>query len=131
MPTTAKGSFEVKLVPQDLAFSHDQSGLGRMSIDKQFHGELEATGKGEMLSAGTAVKGSAGYVAIERVTGTLQGKQGSFVLQHSATMNRGAPRLTISVVPDSGTVALSGLEGNMAIEIAEGVHFYVFEFSIK
>ena len=101
-----------------------------MSIDKRFHGELEATSKGEMLSAGTGVKGSAGYVAIERVAGTLQGRNGTFVLQHSATMNRGTPRLTIAVVPDSGTGELTGLEGTMTIDVVDGRHSYVFEFSI-
>jgi hypothetical protein len=104
--------------------------LGRRSIDKQFHGELEATSKGEMLSAGTAVKGSAGYVAIERVTGKLAGRQGSFVLQHSATMNRGQPSLSIAIVPDSGTNELTGLTGKMMIEITDGKHFYDFEYEL-
>src|SRR5215471_21160894 len=90
----ASGSFEVKLAPQE-TYNKSDSTLGRMSIDKQFHGPLEATSKGEMLTAGTNVKGSAGYVAIERVTGTLNGKSGSFALQHFATMTRGAPQLTI------------------------------------
>jgi len=130
MSTTIRGPFEVILVPQELAFSHERPGLGRMSIDKRFHGELEATSKGEMLSAGTGVKGSAGYVAIERVAGTLQGRNGTFVLQHSATMNRGTPRLTIAVVPDSGTGELTGLEGTMTIDVVDGRHSYVFEFSI-
>jgi hypothetical protein len=130
MSTTVKGSFEVKLIPQELALAHDRPGLGRMSIDKHFHGELEASSKGEMLSAGTSVKGSAGYVAIERVTGTLQGKRGTFVLQHSATMNRGVPQLTIAVVPDSGTEDLAGLEGTMTIDIVDGRHFYAFSYSI-
>jgi hypothetical protein len=101
-----------------------------MSIDKQFYGDLEATSKGEMLSAGTAVKGSAGYVAIERVSGTLHGRGGTFVLQHNGTMTRGAPQLTITVVPDSGTDQLMGLAGSMAIQIADGKHSYDFEYTL-
>lgn len=131
MPATIKGSFEVKLLPQALAFQHEKPGLARMSIDKQFRGELDATSKGEMLSAGTDVKGSAGYVAIERVSGSLQGRKGTFVLQHFATMNRGVPHLDISVVPDSGTDELTGLEGTMKIDIVEGHHSYTFKFSIS
>src|SRR5262249_10125904 len=113
----AKGSFEVKLAPIE-TYSKDAS-LGRMSIDKHFHGDLEATSIGEMLSAGSPVKGSAGYVAIEKVTGTLEGQSGSFVLQHFATMNRGTPRLMIEVVPDSGTGDLTGLSGTLQINIIE------------
>src|SRR5271157_2194808 len=103
MATYASGTFVVKMTPQGPEDKGEGSTLGRMSIDKQFHGDLEATSKGEMLSAGTDVKGSAGYVAIERITGTLRGRSGSFVLQHSGTMTRGAPQLTITVVPDSGS----------------------------
>jgi hypothetical protein len=101
-----------------------------MSIDKRFHGDLEATSKGEMLMAGTAVEGSAGYVAIEIVSGTLQGRSGTFVLQHSGTMTRGAPQLTITVVPDSGTGQLLGLAGRMTIIIAGGKHSYDFEYTL-
>jgi hypothetical protein len=101
-----------------------------MSIDKQFRGDLEGSSKGEMLSAGTGVKGSAGYVAIERVTGALQGRSGTFVLQHSGTMARGVPQLSITVVPDSGTDGLDGLAGRMTIEIVDGVHSYDFEYTI-
>ncbi len=125
----ATGTFEVKLNPA----SHDKSEdttLGRMTIDKQFHGDLEGTSKGEMLSAGTSVKGSAGYVAIERVSGTLNGRRGTFVLQHSGTMTRGAPQLTITVVPDSGTGQLVGLAGKMGITIADGKHSYDFEYTL-
>jgi Protein of unknown function (DUF3224) len=125
----AAGPFEVKLAPQD-----DKSGdplLARMTIDKQFQGDLEATSKGQMLSAGTAVKGSAGYVALEKVTGTLQGRSGSFILQHSATMTRGAPQLSIAVVPDSGTGQLAGIAGKMTINIAAGgKHSYDFEYTL-
>jgi hypothetical protein len=123
--TRASGTFEVKLTPQ----ATDDK-LGRMSIDKQFHGDLEATSKGEMLTAGTDVQGSAGYVAIERVSGTLQGRNGTFVLQHSGTMTRGAPQLTITVVPDSGTGQLVGLAGKMVINIADGKHSYDFEYTL-
>lgn len=125
----ASGPFEVKLVPQD--DKSEDTSLARMSIDKQFHGDLEATSKGQMLSASTSVKGSAGYVAIEKVSGTLQGHSGSFVLQHSGTMNRGAPQLSVTVVPDSGTGQLVGLTGTMAIKIApDGKHSYEFEYTL-
>jgi hypothetical protein len=101
-----------------------------MSIDKQFHGDLEATSQGEMLMAGTEVKGSAGYVAMERVTGTLHGRAGAFTLQHSGTMTRGVPQLSVTVVPDSGTGQLVGLAGKMAIKIADGKHFYEFDYTL-
>lgn len=130
MTTRASGTFEVSLnplVPYDKA---EDGTLGRMSIDKQFHGDLEATSKGEMLTAGTGVQGSAGYVAIERVSGTLHGRNGAFVLQHSGTMTRGAPQLTITVVPDSGTGELEGLAGTMTIMIADGKHSYDFEYTL-
>ena len=99
-------------------------------IDKQFHGDLEATSKGQMLAAGTAIEGSAGYVAIEQATGTLHGRSGSFVLQHSGTMARGAGQLAITVVPDSGTGELVGLAGTMAITIVDGQHLYDFEYTL-
>ena len=124
----AAGSFEVKLLPQPLADA--DSGLGRLSIDKVFSGDLQGTSKGEMLSALTAVKGSAGYVAIERVTGTLQGRSGSFMLQHLGTMNRGAPTLTVLVVPDSGTEGLAGIAGSLSINITDGKHFYTFDYTL-
>ena len=130
MTTRASGTFEVKITPQATDDSPESALLGRMSIDKQFHGDLEATSKGMMLSAGTAVKGSAGYVAIERVSGALHGRSGTFVLQHSGTMTRGAPQLTITVVPDSGTEQLAGLTGSMAIMIAGGQHSYDFEYAL-
>lgn len=128
--TRAKGPFEVKLTPQPLEQSGDGSPLGRLSIDKQFHGDLEATSKGEMLTASGGVKGSAGYVAIESVIGRLHGRSGSFVLQHSGTMTRGAPQLTITVVPDSGSGELVGLAGKMTIDITGGKHSYDFEYSL-
>ena len=128
--TRARGPFEVKLGPLSTYNATEGANLGRMSIDKQFRGDLEATSQGEMLTAGGAVKGSAGYVAIERVTGTLHGRQGSFALQHSGTMTRGAPRLIITVVPDSATGELVGLTGTMSIEIAAGAHSYDFEYAL-
>jgi hypothetical protein len=131
MSQTVKGTFNVTLAPQSLAFTHEQPGLGRMSIDKQFHGELDATSKGEMLSAMSTVKGSAGYVAMERVNGTLCGKKGTFVLQHSATMNRGAQAMSITVVPDSGTDELTGLTGSLIIDIVDKQHYYTFTFTIN
>lgn len=99
-----------------------------MSLDKQFHGELEAVSKGQMLGVRTAVKGSAGYVAMERVVGTLAGRTGSFVLQHSSTMTKGVPQQSITVVPDSGTDQLAGLAGSMTIDNADGKHAYNFEY---
>lgn len=134
MTKQVEGPFEVKLTPQALhAELAGDSGamLGRFSIDKQFHGELEATSRGEMLTAGTATKGSAGYVAMERVSGTLGGKRGTFALQHTGTMNRGVPGLVVSVVPDSGTGELEGLTGTMKINIVEKKHFYVFEYALR
>ena len=128
MTTRASGTFEVKLTPQD--DKSEDAKLGRMTIDKQFHGDLEGSSKGQMLSAMTDVQGSAGYVAIEKVSGTLQGHQGSFVLQHSATMTRGEPQLSIIVVPDSGTGQLVGLAGNMTILIADGKHSYDFDYEL-
>ena len=130
MATRASGTFEVKLSPQAMDEPAEGAPLGRMSIDKQFHGDLDASSKGQMLTAGTSVKGSAGYVAIERVTGTLHGRSGSFVLQHSGAMTRGVPQLTITVVPDSGTDELEGLAGRMTIEIADGTHSYGFEYTL-
>jgi hypothetical protein len=129
MEKHASGTFEVKLAP--LAEDKGEgSTLGRMSIDKQFHGDLEATSKGEMLTAMTEVKGSAGYVAIERVSGTLQGRQGSFVLLHRGIMTGEGQELSLSVVPDSGSGELVGLAGKMDIKIAEGRHFYEFEYTL-
>ena len=124
----ATGTFEVKLTPQ--AADGEDVGLGWMTIDKQFHGDLEATSQGQMLAARSSVKGSAGYVAMERVSGSLGGCVGTFVLQHSGTMTRGEPQLSVTVVPDSGTGDLTGLSGKMVIENAEGQHSYVFEYAI-
>jgi len=126
----ASGTFEVKLSPQASEDNVGDPTVGRMSLDKQFHGDLEATSKGQMLTAGTDVKGSAGYVAIERVSGTLEGRSGTFALQHSGTMTRGAAELNITVVPDSGTGQLVRLEGRMTINIVEGKHFFDFEYTL-
>jgi hypothetical protein len=126
----ASGSFEVKLTPQAVDDYADGKTLGRMTIDKTFSGDLTATSRGQMLSAMGGVKGSAGYVAVERVTGTLAGRSGSFVLQHSGTMDRGRSGLTVSVVPDSGTGELTGLSGTMGIDIAAGEHKYRFMYSL-
>ncbi|MDX3775522.1 DUF3224 domain-containing protein [Chromatiaceae bacterium AAb-1] len=125
------GEFQVKLQPMDTyAKGSDGVSLGRMSIDKTFSGALDATSKGEMLSAMTTTRGSAGYVAIEQVTGSLSGKSGSFVLQHFGTMNRGENSLVLEVVPDSGSGDLSGLSGKMLIKIENGKHFYEFEYEL-
>ena len=124
----ASGPFEVKLVPQT-----DSAGdptLGRMTIDKQYHGDLEATSKGQMLTAMADVKGSGVYVAVERVNGTLHGRNGTFALHHTGIMTRGVPQLSITVVPDSGTGQLVGLTGKMDITIVDGKHSYDFEYTL-
>jgi uncharacterized protein DUF3224 len=126
--TLARGPFEVKLTPQ--ASDGEDTTLGRLTIDKRYHGDLEATSRGRMLTASTGVQGSAGYVAIERVSGNLDGRTGTFMLQHSGTMARGAPQLAITVVPDSGTGELVGLSGRMTIAIADGKHSYELEYSL-
>lgn len=128
---TATGPFDARLAPLALSPVAEHSGLGRLSLDKRFHGALEATSTGEMLSAGDPASGSAGYVAMETVRGTLDGRAGSFVLQHSSTMNRGEPTQSITVVPDSGTDALAGLAGRMVVEIAPGgAHAYRFDYTL-
>jgi hypothetical protein len=126
----AAGKFDVTIAPLTTYNTSADAKLARMSIDKQFHGELEALSRGEMLSAGTDTKGSAGYVAIERVTGTLNGRNGGFTLQHNATMTRGSPSLNIIVVPDSGTGELVGLTGTMHIIIDNGKHAYEFQYDL-
>ncbi len=127
MDHKAVGTFNVKLAPLDST----EPKIGRMSIDKVFEGSLSATSKGEMLSLMTDVKGSAAYVAIERVTGTLSGRRGSFALQHNASMDRGKPMQSVTVVPDSGTEELAGLSGSMTIRIEGGKHFYEFVYAVK
>jgi hypothetical protein len=118
------------MTPEAMDDKAEGAVLGRMSLEKSFHGDLEATGKGTMLTAGTSVKGSAGYVAIERVSGTLHGRRGTFALQHTGTMTRGAPQLAITVVPDSGTGELAGLAARMGITVADGRHSYELEYTL-
>ena len=125
----AAGAFEVKLAPQQLKDTSDPN-PARITLDKQYHGDLEAIARGEMLTAATSIQNSAGYVAIEKVTGKLHGKTGTFVLQHSATMNRGTPEMNIIVVPDSGTGELAGLSGRMKIVINGGKHSYEFDYQL-
>ena len=131
MTKHAKGTFEVKVTPQKPDNKEAETAkLGRLSIDKQFHGDLEATSTGEMLSAGPDAKGSGAYVALERVNGTLHGRSGTFVLQHNGTMTRGVPQMNVVVVPDSGTADLTGISGAMTIKIEAGKHSYEFEYSL-
>ena len=124
----AKGTFEVKLTPEQDASG--ESIVGKMSIDKQFQGDIEGTSKGLMLMAGTAVQGSAGYVALEKVTASIDGKSGTFYLQHNGIMNRGEGSLNVVVIPDSGTEELTGLGGSMSIKIEDGKHYYEFDYQI-
>ena len=126
----ATGTFEVKLAPQAVE-GVDDATVGRMSIEKQFHGDVEAVSKGQMLAVRGEVAASAGYVAMERVTGTLAGRSGSFALQHTGTINRGVPEQSVTVVPDSGTGELAGLSGKMTIVIAQGKHSYEFEYTLS
>jgi len=126
----ANGAFDVKISPLTLSEQSADPKLGRMAIEKQYHGDLEAAAKGEMLTAQSELKDSGVYVAVERVTGTLNGKRGSFAMYHSGVMNRGKPELTITVVPDSGTEELQGLTGTMNIKIDNGKHSYDFEYSL-
>jgi Protein of unknown function (DUF3224) len=126
-PMTARGTFDVKVTPQPQV---DSAGgpFGRLFLDKQFHGDLEAVSKGQMLAAQTAVEGSGAYVAFELVTGTLNGKRGSFILQHKGTMRKGVYEMSVTVVPDSGTDELAGIAGAMKINIDGGKHSYEFEY---
>jgi hypothetical protein len=126
----AKGEFVVKLQPLGIEGLADDPKIGRMSINKSVSGDLVATTLGQMLSAGTEVKGSAGYVAIEKVDGVLSGKKGTFVLQHAGSMNKGSPSLSVTVVPDSGTGELIGLTGEFKIIIAGGKHSYEFNYTL-
>lgn len=126
----ARGEFSVTLTPQSSDELTGASTLARLAIDKQFTGDLIGVSKGEMLSAGTPVKGSAGYVAIERVSGALHGRTGTFVLQHNGTMTRGSPELTVNVVPDSGSGELTGISGTMRIIIEGKRHSYEFDYAL-
>jgi hypothetical protein len=128
MANNASGTFEVKLTPEQ--DSSREAVVGRMTIDKQFDGDIEGTSKGLMIMVATAVGGSAGYVALEKVTALIGGRQGTFYLQHNGIMNRGEGTLSVVVVPDSGTDGLTGLTGSMQIKIEDGKHFYDFEYTI-
>ena len=126
----ARGSFDVELTPQPGSDTAGDPTIGRMAIAKRFQGDLEGTSRGEMLATRTEVEGSAGYVALERVTATLHGRSGSFSLQHSGVMDRGRKGLTITVVPDSATEGLVGLKGTMDIQVGGGAHSYVFDYTL-
>lgn len=126
----AKGTFDVKVIPQGAPDTAEGIALGRMSIDKQFHGDLEGTSKGEMLTSGQESNGSRAYVAIERVIGTLNGRRGSFALMHQGTMNKESQHLTVTVVPDSGAGELAALTGTMTITIVDKKHLYEFSYAL-
>lgn len=126
----ASGPFEVTLKPLPMDGDADAQLLGRMSLDKVYRGDLEAVGKGQMLTGGTPIRNSAAYVAIERVAGTLKGRKGSFTLQHAGLMNRGSPSLAITIVPDSGTEQLEGVKGTMTINIEAGKHSYQLDYTL-
>lgn len=130
MSHRALGTFDVTLTPQPPGEHPDDAAVSQLVLDKRFHGDLEGTSRGRMLSAMSSVQGSAGYVAMERVRGTLDGRRGTFVLQHSGTMTRGTPRLIITVVPDSGTDELTGLAGELTVIIADGTHSYEFAYTL-
>ncbi|MEM8930707.1 MAG: DUF3224 domain-containing protein [Acidobacteriota bacterium] len=130
MPHQATGSFTVQITPQAPDVGHESTAVGRMTLDKTFEGDLAGASLGQMLAFRSAVDGSAGYVAMERVSGTLAGREGSFTLQHSGTMAGGDQHAEITVVPDSGTEGLVGLAGTMTIRIEDGGHFYDFEYTL-
>ncbi len=131
MTQLVHGTFDVALAPQPHVDNVGDAAIGRMSLDKHYHGDLDAASKGQMLAySSLSFKGSAGYVAMERVDGSLVGRRGAFVLQHSSTMTRGAPTQSITVVPDSGTDELTGLSGSMTITITNKQHFYDFTFEL-
>jgi hypothetical protein len=130
MDHIATGRFDIKLQPEGLSLVAEATGLGRFSLDKQFSGDLQATSQGEMLSFRSTTAGSAGYVAMEHVQGSLHGRSGTFVLQHSASMAQGESTQSISVVPDSATDALQGLRGSMQITIDNGQHSYRFVYQL-
>ena len=130
MNRVAKGTFDIQATREPPYDAADGVTIGRTGFDKQFHGDLEGTSHVEMISAVTDVKGSAAYVAIERIRGSLHGKAGSFVAHHTGVMNRGAQSLSISIVPDSGTGELRGLSGTIAIEIVEKQHHYTFDYAL-
>lgn len=126
----AKGTFEVKITPQPPQDGVSDPSVGRMVIEKQFQGDVQGQGHGQMLAVGTPVDGSAGYVAMERVHASVHGRQGSFALQHTGTLTRGTPQLSVTIVPDSGTDGLAGIAGHLTITIANGVHSYDLDYSL-
>ncbi len=130
MATRVSGSFDVTMIPQEPSEATKEAAIGRMALEKRYHGELDAVGRGEMLAVHGSVDGSAGYVAIERVNGRLQGRAGGFALQHNGIMNRGEPNLSVVVVPDSGSGELVGLSGRMSLSNNGGEHTYEFEFDL-
>ncbi|CUI06674.1 DUF3224 domain-containing protein [Massilia antarctica] len=127
---TAKGTFEITMQAPPSGEGAGRVSLGRMLIDKYYSGDLIGIGQGEMLSAGNPAAGSAGYVAIEHVTGTLDGMSGSFALQHAGTMHAGASHLSISIVPGSGTEGLSGIQGKFKLDIVDSKHYYELEYTM-
>lgn len=131
MSKQAKGTFEIQATREPAYDDEDGVALARTKLDKQFQGALEGTSVVHMIAAGGNVKGSAAYVAVERIRGTLEGRRGGFVVHHTGVMDRGTPSLTISIVPDSGTGALRGIRGSMAIEIVEGKHFYTLDYTLE
>jgi hypothetical protein len=126
----AKGTFEVKITPQPPQAGVDDPGIGRLVIEKHFQGDLQGHSQGTMLAVGTPIDGSAGYVAMEWVEGSLHGRHGRFALQHSGSMHRGSPQLSVTIVPDSGTDELAGIEGALTITVANGVHSYDLHYSL-
>jgi hypothetical protein len=126
---TAKGTFDTKVTPQPSVEGDDPS-FSRVTVEKQFHGDIEGTSKVQMLAAGTAIKDSGGYVALEKVSATLAGRKGTFILQHMGSMKGGAFHINIEVVPDSGTDQLAGISGKFSIEIKDGKHFYNFDYTL-
>lgn len=130
MERQVKGEFEVKRSAEPPCDMGDGQQAGHFRFDKCFHGDLDATSVVHMLAVGTEVEGSAAYVAIERLSGTLQGRSGAFFMQHNGVMDRGAPSLSLTVVPDSATGDLTGLSGRMAIDITDGKHFYTFDYRL-
>lgn len=127
----AAGTFDVKMSPASAPQHEGSTATGRMLLEKQYTGDLQASGKGEMLTAVTDTKGSASYVAIERITGTLKGKAGSFVVQHSGTMHGGDSQLTVIIVPDSGTGELAGISGRMSLKQVDRQHYYQLDFVLR
>ena len=131
MDRQAKGTFEVKRSMEPACEMGDGVQAGHFRFDKTFAGPLDATSVVHMLAVGSPQSGSAGYVAVERIKGTLEGRSGTFFCQHSGVMDRGEATLALSVVPDSGTDALAGLHGKMAIDIVDGQHFYTFDYGFR